>query len=98
MRIKVVKKVSDVIALLAPLWVYLLYKLYKMLNFNLTVYVLLCVSLLVLCVGALIVSIFIDKKNINEKSISTRNKIYVYSSIVLGTVIFAIICINIFLK
>lgn len=57
--------------------------LYKVLNFNLTVYVLLSVSLLVICVCALIASIFIDNKSIYENSISTRNKICVYSSIVL---------------
>jgi hypothetical protein len=89
---KKIGKVCGALALLAPFWQMLIRQLYLLMQFSSRMYILLCVSNVILCILALIISIIIEVKNFREEEqVLKRNRLLICGAIVLGLIIFSII-------
>lgn len=92
MRRKIFGKICGILALLAPFWQFLIRKIYILIGFSSDIYILLCISSVILCFIALIASVIIDIKSFKaEEQVSSRNKLLIYGAMVLGAIMFLIV-------
>lgn len=90
---KVIEKICGVIAILAPFWLYIVQQLWERMNFDSDLYILICISTVVVCIIALIISVVLEMKGINNTDISVKGKKLVGRAFGLGILLFGIMYI-----
>ena len=91
MKKKIFERVCDWSVYVSPFLLYIITQIYKQKNFDSNIYMLLCVSVALLSVAALIISIVFEVRNMKEMKITNKRKILLLTTFTMGIVLYFIL-------